>query len=152
MTSSSSRTPASTLEAAKVNFDFHRPPGGSSGGGLSRVKKPQPLTGLPIVVTDDLLLSTTSQQLQLKPKTPPRTPLIPSPDCLAVEERVRHLMDGGGGSGAGGGGGGAPLTDLEKLRNLSVSSADFNFEAGGSSLPSTPSFRPQFFHIPGLEI
>ncbi len=148
MTSSSSRTPASTLEAAKVNFDFHRPPGGS--GGLSRVKKPQPLIGLPII-TDDLL-STTSQQL--KPKTPPRTPLIPSPDCLAVEERVRHLMDGGGGSGAGGGGGGAPLTDLEKLRNLSVSSADFNFEAGGSSLPGTPSFRPQFFHIPGegLEI
>ena len=97
------------------------------------------MTDLPTIADD-------SQQQLLKPKTP-RTPLSPSPDCLAVEERVRHLIDGGGG----GSGGGTPLTDLEKLRNLSVSSADFNFEAG-SSLPGTPSFRPQFFHIPGTVV
>lgn len=61
---------------------------------------------------------------------------------------MRSLIDGGGG-GASGGGSGPP--DLDRLRNLSVSSADFNFggDGGSASLPGTPSFRPQFFHIPG---
>merc|ERR1712106_626251 len=61
--------------------------------------------------------------IYLKPKTP-RTPLLASPDCQVLEEKFRNLIE-------------SNTTDPEKLRNLSVSSADFNFEAGGS-LPSTP--------------
>ena len=122
-------TTTSTNQTAKVTFDFSNPrrPSHDSGGGLHRIKKPQPLTSLP--AAEDLLPFPSHHQL--KPKTP-RTPLIPSPDLLAVEERVSSGQ-----------------TDLDKLRNLSVSSADFNFGEGGSSLPGTPSFRPQFFHIPG---
>ena len=57
-----------------------------------------------------------------------------SPDCHALEERFRSLIE-------------TNAADTEKLRNLSVSSADFNFEAGGS-LPNTPLRTPRSFHFP----
>ena len=59
---------------------------------------------------------------------PPRTPLLASPDCQLLEEKFKNLIENN-------------PTDPEKLRNLSVSSADFNFEGGGGgggSLPNTP--------------
>jgi hypothetical protein len=151
-TSSGVKTPTT-----KVEFDFPANNGHSSteggGGSLHRHRKPHPLTGLPVAVNDDLLTAGYQYLNQLKPPPrTPRTPLLPSPDALAIEERFRSLIDAvGGGNNAGGSGDGGQ-TELDRLRNLSVSSADFNFGGGGDgggSLPGTPSFRPQFFHIPG---
>ena len=93
---------------------------------LNRIKKPKPLTNLPKPDTD-------TSAIYLKPRTP-RTPLLVSPDCQALEERFRNLIE-------------ENTTDTEKLRNLSVSSADFNFEAGGS-LPNTPLRTPRTFSFP----
>ena len=62
------------------------------------------------------------------------TPFLVSPDCQVLEERFRNLIEG-------------DTTDTEKLRNLSVSSADFNFEAAGS-LPNTPLRTPRTFNFP----
>ena len=103
------------------SFDNHL---GSQDRFLNRIKKPKPLTNLPKHDGD---------YVYLKPKTP-RTPLLVSPDCHALEERFRNLIENN-------------AADTEKLRNLSVSSADFNFEAGGS-LPNTPLRTPRSFHFP----
>jgi hypothetical protein len=90
-----------------------------------RNKKPLPLTDLPSIENDNKGL--------LKPGQPSSTITIASPDCKILEEKFRHIIEG--------------ETDPEKLKNLSVSSADFNFEAG--SLPGTPSFhRLQGFNLP----
>jgi len=102
---------------------------------LNRIKKPKPLTNLPKFSDSDTGHS--SGTIYLKPKTP-RTPLLVSPDCHALEERFRNLIE-------------TNAADTEKLRNLSVSSADFNFEVGGSgggSLPNTPLRTPRSFHFP----
>ena len=106
---------------AGTSFDNHP---GSQDRFLNRIKKPKPLTNLPKHDGD---------YVYLKPKTP-RTPLLVSPDCHALEERFRNLIENN-------------AADTEKLRNLSVSSADFNFEAGGS-LPNTPLRTPRSFHFP----
>ena len=98
---------------------------------LHRIKKPKPLTNLPRVGDSDFPHSSSS--IYLKPKTP-RTPLLVSPDCHALEERFRNLIE-------------SNAADTEKLRNLSVSSADFNFELGGS-LPNTPLRTPRSFNFP----
>ena len=98
---------------------------------LNRIKKPKPLTNLPRVGESDFPHSSSS--IYLKPKTP-RTPLLVSPDCHALEERFRNLIE-------------SNAADTEKLRNLSVSSADFNFELGGS-LPNTPLRTPRSFNFP----
>ena len=94
---------------------------------LNRIKKPKPLTNLPRFGDSD------HGSIYLKPKTP-RTPLLVSPDCHVLEERFRNLIENN-------------AADTEKLRNLSVSSADFNFEAGGS-LPNTPLRTPRSFNFP----
>ena len=91
---------------------------------VARIKKPRPLTGLP-----------GPEVPATKPKNP-RTPLIASPDCRLLEERFRHFIDS------------CSAEEQEKLRNISVSSADFNFNEC-SSLPGTPGYKSKHFHIPG---
>jgi len=89
---------------------------------LMRTKKPRPLTNLPEV-----------DGTHLKPGPPSSSIALASPDCKVLEEKFKNIIEGG--------------SDPEKLRNLSVSSADFNFEGG--SLPGTPSYlRLQGFIIP----
>jgi len=94
---------------------------------LPRIKKPRPLTNLS--VGED---HPPGQPLKLRT---PRTPLLVSPDCRALEERFRDLISG------------CTPEQQENLRNLSVSSADFNFEIG--SLPATPVNKNRNFNIPG---
>ena len=122
--------------------------GGSQEEILQRIKKPKPLT-MPHLGEPPVYLKPGSP-IYLKPKTP-RTPLLASPDCHVLEERFRHLIEG-------------RLVfkhlkpscvnyhqaliiphlaqllrdnDSDKLRNLSVSSADFNYDPnnGGGSMP-----------------
>ena len=100
------------------------PPGESDLDSQPRIKKPRPLTGLP-----------GPEDPATKTKTP-RTPLIPSPDCRLIEERFRQFLDS------------CSAEQQEKLRNLSVSSSDFNFN-DCSSLPNTPGYKHKQFNIPG---
>jgi len=91
---------------------------------ISRTNKPKPLLNL--LSSQDLSANT------LKIKTPPKTPLIATPDCLAMEEKFRHLIETC-----------SPEQQL-KLRNLSVSSADFSLESG---YPITPRGKHQLGNI-----
>jgi len=95
---------------------------------LHRIKKPKPLT----------MPHLGEPPVYLKPRTP-RTPLLASPDCHVLEERFRHLIEGRD-------------TDTDKLRNLSVSSADFNYDPNnaGGSMPGTPGsgLRGRSFNFP----
>lgn len=113
--SGDSRMRSSSSAESRSSYDSYRDNHPSQDRFLNRIKKPKPLTNLPKHDHDT--------SIYLKPKTP-RTPLLASPDCQVLEEKFRNLIE-------------SNTTDPEKLRNLSVSSADFNFEAGGS-LPSTP--------------
>lgn len=113
--SNDSRMRSSSSAESRSSYDSYRDNHPSQDRFLNRIKKPKPLTNLPRHDNDS--------SIYLKPKTP-RTPLLASPDCQVLEEKFRNLIE-------------SNTTDPEKLRNLSVSSADFNFEAGGS-LPSTP--------------
>jgi len=113
--SGDSRIRSSSSAESRNSYDSYRDNHPSQDRFLNRIKKPKPLTNLPKHDHDT--------SIYLKPKTP-RTPLLASPDCHVLEEKFRNLIE-------------SNTTDPEKLRNLSVSSADFNFEAGGS-LPSTP--------------
>jgi len=113
--SNDSRMRSSSSAESRSSYDSYRDNHVSQDRFLNRIKKPKPLTNLPRHDND--------ASIYLKPKTP-RTPLLASPDCQVLEEKFRNLIE-------------SNTTDPEKLRNLSVSSADFNFEAGGS-LPSTP--------------
>ena len=117
---------SSTSSDSRSSFETFRENYPSQDKFLNRIKKPKPLTNLPKPDSDN-------SAIYLKPRTP-RTPLLVSPDCQALEERFRNLIEGN-------------TTDTEKLRNLSVSSADFNFEAGGS-LPNTPLRTPRTFNFP----
>lgn len=122
----------SSRESRSSSYDHPRDSRGSGSQEtiLNRIKKPKPLTNLPTLESS----STSSGMMYLKPRTP-RTPLIASPDCQVLEERFRHLIEG------------TNPTEQEKLRNLSVSSADFNFDPGNGSQPGTP-FRSRSFHFP----
>jgi len=88
---------------------------------LARIKKPKPLTEL-----------SGEEMTGLKLKTP-KTPLLVSPDGRALEERFRDLISS------------CTPEQQENLRNLSVSSADFNFDIG--SLPGTPVNTSRSFNI-----
>lgn len=87
---------------------------------LHRDRKPRPLTDLPSTAGESVDLSPTVLKL--------KTPVLVSPDCRVLEDRIRHLID--------------PANP--DLRNLSVSSADFNFDA---SLPGTPGYRHKFSNV-----
>ena len=121
-----SRSSASSSSDSRGSFESFRDKLPSQDKFLNRIKKPKPLTNLPKPGAD-------TSAIYLKPRTP-RTPLLISPDCQVLEERFRNLIEGNS-------------ADTEKLRNLSVSSADFNFEAGGS-LPNTPIRTPRTFNFP----
>ena len=121
-----SRSSASSSSDSRGSFESFRDKLPSQDKFLNRIKKPKPLTNLPKPGADP-------SAIYLKPRTP-RTPLLISPDCQVLEERFRNLIEGNS-------------ADTEKLRNLSVSSADFNFEAGGS-LPNTPIRTPRTFNFP----
>ena len=124
--SNDSRMRSSSSAESRSSYDNYRDNHVSQDRFLNRIKKPKPLTNLPKHDQD--------ASIYLKPKTP-RTPLLASPDCQLLEEKFRNLIE-------------SNTTDPEKLRNLSVSSADFNFEAGGS-LPSTPHRGPlKAFNFP----
>jgi len=124
--SNDSRMRSSSSAESRSSYDSYRDNHASQEKFLNRIKKPKPLTNLPKHDQD--------ASIYLKPKTP-RTPLLASPDCQLLEEKFRNLIE-------------SNTTDPEKLRNLSVSSADFNFEAGGS-LPSTPHRGPhRAFNFP----
>ena len=121
-----SRSSTSSSSDSRGSFESFRDKLPSQDRFLNRIKKPKPLTNLPKPGAD-------TSAIYLKPRTP-RTPLLISPDCQVLEERFRNLIEGNS-------------ADTEKLRNLSVSSADFNFEAGGS-LPNTPIRTPRTFNFP----
>ena len=121
-----SRSSTTSSSDSRGSFESFRDKLPSQDKFLNRIKKPKPLTNLPKPGAD-------TSAIYLKPRTP-RTPLLISPDCQVLEERFRNLIEGNS-------------ADTEKLRNLSVSSADFNFEAGGS-LPNTPIRTPRTFNFP----
>jgi len=116
-----SRTFSSTSSEEQLHNIYKR----SNSTILNRIKKPKPLPLPPLEHSSNYLL---------KPKTP-RTPLIASPDCRVLEEKFKHLIED------------ANPSDTEKLRNLSVSSADFNFDPSSTSQPGTP-FRAKAFNFP----